>query len=171
MKRAVPIAKTLLFTVFVPGTVALYIPHRILLSRGPSDFLPLAGLRYLGLPMLVAGAAGYLWCAWDFATTGRGTPAPIDPPKKLIVRGLYRYVRNPMYVSVLLVVIGQALLFRSRALLEYTAAVFIFFFLFVFLYEEPTLARKFGQSYEKYRDRVPRWVPRIRKETRKVEEP
>src|SRR5712691_6271276 len=131
--HAAAIAKALLFTILVPGTVTVYVPHRILLSRGQADALPIGPLRYLGAALLAAGAAAYLWCAWDFASAGRGTPAPIDPPKRLVVRGLYHYVRNPMYVGVALVLLGEALLFQARILLEYTIEVFVFFYLFVLI--------------------------------------
>jgi protein-S-isoprenylcysteine O-methyltransferase Ste14 len=160
--RAGAIAKTLLFTVLVPGTVTIYVPRRILLSRSGNDALPIGPLRYLGAALLAAGAAVYLWCAWDFATAGRGTPAPIDPPRSLVERGLYRHVRNPMYLGILLLLVGEAMLFRSRALLAYAGLVFLFFFLFVVAYEEPALRRKFGQTYERYCDRVPRWIPQFR---------
>jgi protein-S-isoprenylcysteine O-methyltransferase Ste14 len=100
-----------------------------------------------------------LWCAWDFTFAGRGTPAPIDPPKELVVQGLYRYVRNPMYVGILSILLGEALLFASWSLFGYAAVVFILFFLFVVLYEEPILMRKFGESYLQYCKNVPRWIP------------
>lgn len=99
---------------------------------------------------MLLGASIYFWCAWDFTFAGRGTPAPIDPPKKLVVRGLYRYVRNPMYVGVFSILLGEALFFESQRLLVYAAVVFFFFYLFVILYEEPILRQKFGESYQKY---------------------
>jgi protein-S-isoprenylcysteine O-methyltransferase Ste14 len=105
------------------------------------------------------GASIYLWCAWDFTFAGRGTPAPIDPPKELVVRGLYRYVRNPMYVGVVSILFGEALFFESRILFEYAVIVFIFFYLFVVLYEEPILMKKFGESYRNYCRVIPRWIP------------
>ena len=120
--------------------------------------------RYLALGPLVAGTSTYLWCLWDFATFGRGTPAPIDAPKRLVVRGLYRYVRNPMYIGVLLVVIGWALYFASSVLLGYTAAIGLAFHLFVALYEEPALRKAFGAEYERYSSEVNRWVPRFRRD-------
>jgi len=116
-------------------------------------------LRYLGAIPILLGASIYLWCAWDFTFAGRGTPAPIDPPKELVVRGLYRYVRNPMYVGVVSILFGEALFFESRTLFEYAAIVFIFFYLFVVLYEEPILTRKFGESYRNYCKTIPRWIP------------
>ncbi len=160
--RAGALAKTLLFTVLVPGTVTIYVPRRILLSRSQGDALPIGPLRYVGAALLAAGAGVYVWCAWDFATAGRGTPAPIDPPRSLVVRGLYRYVRNPMYIGILLLLAGEAMVFQSRSLLGYAGLVFLFFFLFVIAYEEPALRRKFGQDYERYCDSVPRWIPRLR---------
>jgi len=121
--------------------------------------MPLGAVRYFGALPILIGAAIYFWCAWDFTFAGRGTPAPIDPPKELVVRGLYRYVRNPMYVGILSILLGEALLFASGRLLEYTAVVFTFFFLFVVLYEEPMLRQKFGESYRQYCKNVSRWFP------------
>jgi protein-S-isoprenylcysteine O-methyltransferase Ste14 len=153
--------KTLLFTVFVPGTATILIPYW-LLSSEPARSLPIGIFRYLGVAPILLGAAIYLQCAWDFTFTGKGTPAPIDPPKELVVRGLYRYVRNPMYVGVLTLLLGETLFFASRALLEYTGLLFLIFHLFVLLYEEPALKRKFGESYQRYCETVPRWIPRLR---------
>ncbi|HTQ57574.1 MAG TPA: isoprenylcysteine carboxylmethyltransferase family protein [Bryobacteraceae bacterium] len=148
--------KTAIFTIVVPGTVAFYVPYWL---RGPG-IRPAAGWGWLGLLPIAAGAAVYLWCAWDFAAFGRGTPLPLDAPKQLVVRGLYRYVRNPMYVGVLLLIFGQALCFTSLPTLWYGLAVLFFFHLFVILYEEPALRRQFGESYRRYRAEVPRWIPR-----------
>ena len=111
---------------------------------------------------IVFGACVYFWCAWDFATHGRGSPAPVAPPKQLVARGLYRHVRNPMYVGVAAILLGEALLFASLALLWYAVAIVFGFNLFVLLYEEPTLRRKFGDAYERYCRAVPRWIPRLR---------
>jgi protein-S-isoprenylcysteine O-methyltransferase Ste14 len=106
------------------------------------------------------GVAVVLWCEWDFATFGRGTPFPLDAPKQLVARGLYRFVRNPMYVGVLLAILGQALWFESAATLWYAMVAALFFHLFVVFYEEPTLRRKFGESYAQYAKAVPRWMPK-----------
>jgi protein-S-isoprenylcysteine O-methyltransferase Ste14 len=154
--------KTALFTVLVPGTVTILVPYYLLSSRTSTPPLNLGVLRYFGLLPLIVGALVYLRCAWDFAIGGRGTPAPIDPPRELVVKGLYRYVRNPMYIGVALVVLGEAIFIRARILLEYVAIVFFFFYLFVLVYEEPTLRRKFGESYDRYCRSVPRWIPRMR---------
>lgn len=101
-------------------------------------------------------------CIWDFARVGRGTLAPVDPPRQLVVRGLYRYVRNPMYLSVTTIVLGELILTRSIALLIYWAIWFAVVNAFVIGYEEPTLRRQFGASYESYRETVPRWIPTFR---------
>jgi protein-S-isoprenylcysteine O-methyltransferase Ste14 len=147
--------KNLLFTILVPGTVAVFVPlfffsHSTLEASAVSVG---AGL------LLLIGASVYTWCLWEFATVGRGTPAPIDPPKNLVVRGLYEYTRNPMYVGVLCVIGGWALLFRSVGLVIYGICLAIGFHLFVRLYEEPHLRRVFGPSYERYCSRVRRWLP------------
>ena len=97
-----------------------------------------------------------------FAIQGLGTPAPVAPPQRLVVSGLYRYVRNPMYVAVVSLIFGQALLFGSISLLEYGFVVWLGFFAFVLVYEEPTLRGKFGKEYEDYCSRVGRWIPRLR---------
>jgi len=153
-----PILKTLLFTVLVPGTVAVYVPYRI---ARPTRPIEVSALGVLGVLMFGCGALIYLSCAWHFAWTGRGTPAPIDPPKVLIVRGLNRYVRNPMYIGVLTMILGQSALFASPQVLYYGAFFFVAANLFVLLYEEPALRKQFGASYEEYLRTVPRWVPKL----------
>ncbi|HKT46987.1 MAG TPA: isoprenylcysteine carboxylmethyltransferase family protein [Candidatus Acidoferrales bacterium] len=152
--------KTLLFTVLVPGTVAGWLPQWLLEEQRrafPHHFHP---SHYGGAILLAMGVAIYLWCAWEFTVTGRGTPAPIDAPRILVVKGLYRWVRNPMYIGVLLVILGQAIFYGSRTILVYMIGVAVLFALFVRLYEEPMLRGHFGEQYEKYRRRVPRWIPR-----------
>lgn len=116
----------------------------------------------LGVAPFALGAAIYLWCAfWAFALVGKGTPAPIDPPRKLVVHGLYRWVRNPMYIGVLLMLAGEAVVFLEREVfVPYTLAIAVGFMLFVLLYEEPALRSKFGAEYDDYCRRVPRWIPR-----------
>jgi protein-S-isoprenylcysteine O-methyltransferase Ste14 len=153
--------KTLIFTILVPGTVAVLVPYRLASSPAARESMPLGSFRLIGVVLLVAGTLIYFWCAWDFAFAGKGTPAPIDPPKELVVRGLYSHVRNPMYVGVLSVVLGQGFWFESVSLFTYAACGFLLFNAFVFLYEEPALARKFGVAYRKYCNDVPRWIPRL----------
>jgi protein-S-isoprenylcysteine O-methyltransferase Ste14 len=151
--------KNLLFTVLLPGTIGVYVPRWISLGRAPAN----GAAALLAGVVFAAGGAIYLWCVWDFATFGRGTPAPIDAPRRLVVRGLYRYVRNPMYVGVLTVILGWVLLFGSRDLATYGLVVAAGFHLFVLLYEEPTLRGRFGPEYDEYRARVGRWLPRLRR--------
>jgi protein-S-isoprenylcysteine O-methyltransferase Ste14 len=160
MQRAtVPILNTILFTIFVPGTVAVYIPY--LLAGGWKK--PPAGLvTWIGAIAIVLGAAIYFRCAWEFAVRGLGTPAPIAPTKHLVTSALHRRVRNPMYIGVALAILGQAALFRSLHLVEYAVGMLLVAHLFVVFYEEPTLHRQFGQSYEEYRRSVPRWIPKLR---------
>ena len=153
-----PALKTLLFTFVVPGTVTVLIPYFIVTrteawSAGP--------IRYAGIPFMCIGIAIYARCARDFAVRGRGTPAPIDSPKVLIIHGLYRYVRNPMYVGVLTVLLGEIIWFRSPILLVYSGFFFALFNIFVRLYEEPKLLHLFGGRYTAYRMEVPRWWPHI----------
>ena len=149
--------KNLLFTVLVPGTVAGYVPW--LIAREGS--LTWGAGAALALLLFAAGGAIYFWCLWDFASFGRGTPAPIDAPKKLVIRGLYRYTRNPMYVGVLTVLLGWVLLSGTLTLLIYSACVGTCFQLFIVFYEEPQLSKAFGESYHEYRARVGRWLPRF----------
>ena len=104
------------------------------------------------------GGSIYVWCVFDFASFGRGTPLPLDPPRKLVRRGLYRYSRNPMYVGVLTVILGWAALYQSVAVATYGLAIALCFHTFVLLYEEPTLRKQFGSEYEQYCAEVSRWL-------------
>jgi protein-S-isoprenylcysteine O-methyltransferase Ste14 len=147
-----------IFTIVAPGLVLVGIPYAIL-PRGRPALAPLTP-RLLGLLLMMGGAASLFWCIRDFAVRGRGTPAPYDPPENLVTDGLYRFVRNPMYVSLLTVLAGEALFFGSRSLAIYAAIAWLAFHLRVVLYEEPTLNNLFGSDYERYRATVPRWIPR-----------
>jgi protein-S-isoprenylcysteine O-methyltransferase Ste14 len=151
--------RSLFFTVVVPGTVTVLIPYLILSRGGGSAIGAWTPVHFLGLVLMVLGAAILLWCIWDFAAKGRGTLAPVDPPRQLVVQGLYRYVRNPMYLGVLILLLGETAFFKSMALLQYTVAWLIIVNLFVVLYEEPSLRRRFGDSYERYFRSVHRWLP------------
>ena len=152
--------RSVFFTILQPGTVAVLIPYWLISSRNDSVLPSHQPLRYLGLPLIVIGAATLLWCIWDFFASGRGTISPIDPPKHLVVRGLYRYVRNPMYMAVVVVLLGEAVFFMSQAVLIEATIFFVLANLFVMLYEEPTLRRKFGDSYANYTQTVGRWIPK-----------
>lgn len=155
-----PLLKTLLFTILVPGFVTLRVPYILLGRMYEPGHGPLA---WLGIFCVVAGAVIYFLCAWQFAVRGLGTPAPIAPTRFLVVSGLHRHVRNPMYIGVLLVILGQAALFRAPQVAEYGTICILVAHVFVISYEEPTLHRQFGASYDEYRSTVPRWIPRFRK--------
>jgi protein-S-isoprenylcysteine O-methyltransferase Ste14 len=159
VRHLAPLLKTALFTIVVPGTVAGYLPWRL-----RQDAAPITGAAEgLAVCVIVIGIAIYLYTAfWGFALMGGGTPAPIAPTKTLVVRGLHRYVRNPMYLGVALTIAGQAWLFHSWHIAIYAVCMLATAHLFVISYEEPTLRKQFGEEYEHYRARVPRWVPRIR---------
>jgi protein-S-isoprenylcysteine O-methyltransferase Ste14 len=154
------ILKSLLYLIVEAGVFALYIPVE-LLRTGPR--LETGILSFLAIPMWLMGSLIILRCFWDFAMRGRGTPVPTDPPKELVVTGFYRYVRNPIYVGVVLIFLGHFLWFGYWALLLYTVLSFIGVHLFILLYEEPTLKKKFGGAYEEYLRQVPRWIPQIPK--------
>ena len=146
--------KNLIFTVAVPGTVAFYIPLFVF-SYGD---IALSPFSIVGGLLVVIGCSIYLWCISDFNFAGRGTPAPIDPPKALVVKGLYRYSRNPMYVGVVLIIYGWSLLFLSGPIAIYGSIIFAAFHLRVLLYEEPHLQKTFGSEYGQYCSQVGRWI-------------
>ena len=154
------IVKTLIFTILVPGSITVGAPYLLLSSRLEIYSFQSGSLRLMGILPLAFGTVVYLRCAWDFAFAGRGTPAPVDPPRVLVTRGLYGMVRNPIYVGVLLILAGEAMLFESVTLLFYAFLLWLVFHLFVVFYEEPTLQEKFGAAYEEYCKAVPRWIPR-----------
>jgi protein-S-isoprenylcysteine O-methyltransferase Ste14 len=144
------------FTIVVPGTVVGLMPW--LLARWfPQPALP-GELRWLGLVLVVPGVAVLLDSVVRFVRV-RGTPAPPAPTEELVVTGLYRFVRNPMYVGVLIALVGEALLYARAVILIYAAVAWLAVHLFVLGYEEPTLRRRYGSSYEEYTRRVRRWIP------------
>jgi protein-S-isoprenylcysteine O-methyltransferase Ste14 len=153
-----------LFTLVVPGAGAVYLPWWIL-SRFDPTARPTV---WPAVAVIALGAGLYLWCAWAFAAVGRGTPGPWDPPRGVVATGPYGWVRNPIYLSALLVVLGEALLFLSLSLLVYAACMAILFHLFIIGYEEPTLRRRFGDAYVDYGRRVRRWMPRPPREDHRV---
>ena len=159
-RRTWSIVGSALFLVLAPGTVAVVVPYWISRWRfdtGPIAWLP---LRVLGGLLIVIGAAGLLDSFARFALKGLGTPAPVFPTQHLVLSGLYRYVRNPMYVAVVSLIVGQAFFFGNIHLLEYGAIVWLITHVFVLSYEEPTLRRTYGEEYEALCANVPRWIPR-----------
>ena len=151
--------KSLLYLIIEAGLFALYIPL-VLLRSGPQ--LDTGLISWLAIPLWLSGSLVILSCFWNFTVTGHGTPVPTDPPRALVITGPYHYVRNPIYVGVLLIFLGHFLWFGYWALLIYMAVALIIAHLFIVLYEEPTLKRKFGADYEEYLRRVPRWIPKFR---------
>ncbi len=157
MGRALSLlVRNLVFTVVVPGLGGVWVPWWIL-TRDGRTATPVA---WEAIPVIAAGTGLYVWCVWNFAVVGRGTPGPWDSPKSVVAAGPYRWVRNPIYIAALLIVLGEAWLFLSLPLLEYAAAMAVFFHLFVTGYEERSLTRRFGGAYTHYRRTVPRWIPR-----------
>jgi protein-S-isoprenylcysteine O-methyltransferase Ste14 len=161
-RRAFAVLGSAVFLVIAPGTVAGYVPWRITRWRFEPPLLGIPLLRGAGILLLAAGLPVLLDSFARFAIEGLGTPAPVAPTKRLVVSGFYRFVRNPMYVAVASVILGQGLLFGSAAVLEYGTAVCVAFHLFVLLYEEPVLRAKYGEEYDRFVAQVPRWLPRTR---------
>lgn len=147
-----------IFFAVAPGIVAGLLPWWLTRWQMLPGWLP---LRALGALLTIAGAAFLLQAFARFVTEGRGTPAPVAPTERLVVGGIYRYVRNPMYLSVLAAIVGQALLLAQPVLLIYAAIVCVAVVSFVLGYEEPTLRRRYGSEYETYRRAVPGWLPRL----------
>jgi protein-S-isoprenylcysteine O-methyltransferase Ste14 len=150
-------AGSLAFLVLAPGVVAGFVPWFLTGWRVEGSWLP---IRIAGVILLVAGVATLLHAFARFVVEGLGTPAPVAPTERLVVGGLYRYVRNPMYLAVAATIVGQALLLGQPILLLYAAAFGIAVAAFVRWYEEPTLRRQFGEEYKAYRRAVPGWWPR-----------
>lgn len=154
------VLRTLVFTLLVPGSAMVVLPWLMLARTGGTRGPSLGLLGIVGLALIAAGVGTYAWCAWSFAASGRGTPAPFDPPQRLVISGLYRFVRNPIYVGLVTTLLGEALLWRTPVLLVYATVLLVGFHLRVVLYEEPKLRELFGAEFERYCAAVPRWVPR-----------
>ena len=162
MRRPTAAVGSALFFLLAPGVVVGLIPWLLTgwQVRQPAPYW--APLRVLGVMLLLAGVIVLVQAFVRFVVEGFGTPAPIAAPERLVVGGVYRYVRNPMYMAVLAAIVGQALLLGRLGLLLYAAAMWLIAAAFVRFYEEPTLTRRFGAEYEAYRRAVPAWWPRLR---------
>jgi protein-S-isoprenylcysteine O-methyltransferase Ste14 len=158
MRRVRAAAGTVVFLVIAPGTVVGLLPW--LITGWHSGHTRPAALIAVGAILIAAGCAVLLYAFGQFVIDGLGTPAPPAPTDVLVSRGLYRYVRNPMYLAVLAAILGQASLLARPVLLAYAAAVAAAFVAFVRWYEEPSLRRRYGVTYDEYRERVPGWLPR-----------
>ena len=160
-RRLAAVLGTAVFLVLAPGTFDVYVPWWISRWRVHASFPGFMALRVLGVLIVAAGTLVVLDSFRRFAMEGLGTPAPVLPPSRLVVKGFYRYVRNPMYIAVVSIILGQALFFGNRSLLFYGLGAWLVTHLFVLLYEEPALRKTFGAQYKAFCAHVPRWIPRL----------
>jgi protein-S-isoprenylcysteine O-methyltransferase Ste14 len=160
VQRTTAIVGSALFFVVAPAVMAGLIPWWITGWRFRPAYLDLELTRAVGVVLIIAGLPGLVDSFSRFALQGLGTPVPIAPPQRLVVTGLYRYVRNPMYVAVIVIILGQALLFADWRLILCGALFWLAAHVYVVAYEEPTLRRKFGVQYAAFCANVPRWIPR-----------
>ena len=155
------LVRVVTYSVLFIGLVLIYAPARVLSWSGIIRPGMIELPQVAGMVIGAAGAAIALWCISTFAFLGRGTPAPFDPPRRLVIRGPYRFVRNPMYIGAGIALASAALFYRSFLLLAYACLFLLVTHLFVVFYEEPTLQRTFGLEYETYCRQVRRWWPRV----------
>ena len=155
------VLKTSFFAIFIVLFVIAYIPYKIITAENHTVIAAIGRFRFAGYIFIGSGILGYLICFWNFIVDAKGSPIPGDT-QHLIVKGLYRYVRNPIYISACLILVGEALLFQSLAMLYYLFGWMMVFHLFVIFVEEPFLRNKFGDTYERYCNAVCRWVPRLK---------
>jgi protein-S-isoprenylcysteine O-methyltransferase Ste14 len=159
--KTIAVLGSALFFAVAPSVLAGLIPWWITRWEFRPPFFDVQATRAVGMLLIAAGLPGLIDSFARFALQGLGTPAPIAPPEKLVVTGLYRYVRNPMYVAVVAIILGQGILFGDSRLLIYGGLMWFAFHAFVLVYEEPVLAESFGAQYENFRANVPRWIPRL----------
>ena len=161
LRRSLPAVKCAALAAVWTAILGWLVPQAMLLSRLDSRSVQLSAVRYLAVVPLVLGIVMCVSAIWGFAAIGRGTPAPFDPPRHLVMQGIFRYVRNPIYVGSCLIVVSEAILLQALTLpvIFWLAVVFAAVHLLVVLYEEPVLKKKFGAEYEQYLKHVPRWIP------------
>ena len=155
------LARAAAYAALFIGFVLVFVPARLLSWSGMSRPATMGLAQLVAMVLGAAGAALALWCIATFAFVGKGTPAPFDPPRRLVVRGPYHMVRNPMYLGAALVLASAALFYQSGSLAAYAALFWLAMHLFVLGYEEPTLRRAFGAEYEEYCRRIQRWWPKL----------
>jgi protein-S-isoprenylcysteine O-methyltransferase Ste14 len=160
VRKTIAVLGSALFFAVAPSSVAGLVPWWITRWEFRPPFFDLDATRAVGILLIVAGLLGLVDSFARFALQGLGTPAPIAPTQNLVVTGLYRYVRNPIYVAVVAVILGQVALFADWRLLGYGALIWLAFHIFVLVYEEPTLRQSYGAEYDSYRANVPRWLAR-----------
>jgi protein-S-isoprenylcysteine O-methyltransferase Ste14 len=150
--------RALVYSSLFVAVVLVLIPAQLVVRAGLTR--PAYGLlEYVGVALVILGSGIAAWCVLTFVVVGRGTPAPFDPPRRLVVRGPYRYVRNPMYLGAGAALLGAAWIYRSLSILLYVVVLGLLVHGFVLWYEEPVLTRQFGEDYAAYRRAVHRWVP------------
>jgi len=157
------LARAVTYATLFIGFLLVALPARVLAWSGIVRPAAVGPIEVAGIAVAVVGGVLALWCVLTFVFVGKGTPAPFDPPRRLVVAGPYRYVRNPMYLGAVLALCGGALYYRSTALLGYAALFFLAMHLFAVAYEEPMLEHLFGEDYRAYRTAVHRWLPRFRR--------
>jgi protein-S-isoprenylcysteine O-methyltransferase Ste14 len=156
---------TILHTLLLPGSLVVGLPYWLLESADSAPVSVSALQLALGTLLIVSGAAILGVCFRDFVVSGKGTPNPLDPPRILVSDRLYRYIRNPIYVAVVMMLLGEALAFAAPVLALYAVLVWLVLHVLVLIYEEPTLRRGFGSRYQAYCRAVPRWIPRLPRRT------
>src|SRR5215467_8124684 len=161
MSKAIAVLGSALFFVIAPLVLAGFVPWWVTQWEFRPAFFGVDLTRILGGILIIVGVPGLVDSFARFALEGLGTPAPIAPTQTLVVTGLYRYVRNPIYVAVVAVILGQAILFGDWRLMIYGGLMWLAFHAFVLAYEEPVLAQTFGAQYAEFRANVPRWIPRL----------
>jgi protein-S-isoprenylcysteine O-methyltransferase Ste14 len=154
------LARAITYATLFISFVLVYLPDRFLAWSGVVEPATTGPLQVAGMIMVIIGTVIALWCVFTFVFIGKGTPAPFDPPRELVVRGPYRFVRNPMYIGATVTLLGVALFYGSLSILIYAGLFFLATHLFVVFYEETTLRRTFGSDYETYCRRVNRWWPK-----------
>jgi len=157
MKHLFILVRAVVYATLFIGFLLVYLPARFLAWSGIVRPEVFGAPQVAGMIIVTIGTAIALWCVFTFVFIGKGTPAPFDPPRKLVIRGPYRFVRNPMYIGAAIALAGAALFYGSMSILIYAVAFLVAMHLFVLLYEEPTLRRTFGPEYEAYFHRVRRW--------------
>jgi len=156
------LVRTVTYATLFIGLVLVFLPARLLSWSGVTRPPAIGVGQVIGMPVAAIGAALALWCIFTFALLGKGTPAPFDPPRHLVVRGPYRFLRNPMYLGAAIALAGAALFYDSAALAGYAGAFLLMTHAFVIWYEEPTLRASFGAEYDGYCSQVSRWWPKLK---------
>jgi protein-S-isoprenylcysteine O-methyltransferase Ste14 len=160
VKQLFVLVRAVTYAALFIGPVLIYLPGRFLDWSGMVRPAIVGAAQIAGMLIAAVGAALALWCVFTFALIGKGTPAPFDPPRRLVLQGPYRFVRNPMYIGAALALGGAAIFYQSWTLFIYTGLFILLTHLFVVFYEEPTLRRTFGTEYQDYCRRVGRWAPK-----------